>query len=89
MPAVPGGRPARPAGRHRAGCPPRQRRGRAAVTARDHPVPAPAGLPLRQGRAARQHRPAAQPARGAFLFPRSPGRPPRDRGRRRPGGGRT
>ena len=36
------------------------------VTARDHPAPAPAGLPLRQGRAAVAHRPAAQPARAAF-----------------------
>ena len=35
------------------------------VTAWD-PAPAPAGLPLRQGRAARQPRPAAQRARGAF-----------------------
>ena len=51
------------------------------VTARDHPAPAPAGLPLRQGRAA-PPRPAAQLARGAFPlspFPQA-GRP----GRRRP-----
>ena len=71
MPAVPGGRPARPAGRHPGRPPhPRQRRGRAEVTARDHPAPAPAGLPLRQGRAAARTRPAAQLACGAFpLFP--------------------
>ena len=61
------------------------------VTARDHPAPAPAGLPLRQGRAARQPppRPAGRP-RGLTSSPRSPGRPPRaDVGRRRPGRGRT
>ena len=58
------------------------------VTARDHPAPAPAGLPLRQGRAARHlPRRAARP-RGLSSLPRSPaGRP--GRGRRRPGGGRT
>ena len=51
------------------------------VTARDHPAPGPAGLPLRQGRAARQPRPAAQRARGAFPLspgpgPAAPGQPP-------------
>jgi hypothetical protein len=60
------------------------------VTARDHPAPGPAGLPLRQGRAARQHPPrrAARP-RGLSSFPRSPGRPPRGKACRRRGGGRT
>ena len=59
------------------------------VTARDHPAPAPAGLPLRQGRAALQPRHAARP-RGLTSFPRSQGRPPRPAPcRRRPGGGRT
>ena len=61
------------------------------VTARDHPAPAPAGLPLRQGRAARQPPPrhAARP-RGLTSFPWSPGQPPRAAaGPRRPGGGRT
>jgi hypothetical protein len=59
------------------------------VTARDHPAPAPAGLPLRQGRAARQPRRPTRP-RGLSSFPQSRGRPPRaDAGRRRPGGGRT
>ena len=61
MPAVPGGRPARPAGWRAAGAGP-------SVTARDR-APAPAGLPLRQGRAAR-----LAPPRGAFShcgpFPR-------------------
>ena len=52
------------------------------VTARDHPAPAPAGLPLRQGRAARQPRPAAQPARGAFPLSPFPG--PAAPGCRRP-----
>jgi hypothetical protein len=58
------------------------------VTAWDHP--APAGLPLRQGRAARQPSPrrAARP-RGLASFPRSPGQPPRAAACRRPGGGRT
>ena len=60
------------------------------VTARDHPAPAPAGLPLRQGRAARQPRPHCTRPRGLSSFPVIPGRPPRaDAGRRWPGGGRT
>jgi hypothetical protein len=59
------------------------------VTSRDHPAPAPAGLPLRQGRAALLPRRATRP-RGLSSCPRSPSRPPRaDAGRRRPGGGRT
>jgi len=61
------------------------------VTARDHPAPAPAGLPLQQGRAARHPPPrrAARP-RGLSSFPRSPGRQPRGTPcRRNPGGGRT
>ena len=59
------------------------------VTARDHPAPAPAGLPLRQGRAARLPRRAALP-RGLSFFPRSQGWPSRPAAcRRRPGGGRT
>ena len=59
------------------------------VTARDHPAPAPAGLPLRQGRA----RPAplcrAARRRGLSSLSRSPGQPPRTAAGRRPGGGRT
>jgi len=58
------------------------------VTARDHPPPGPAGLPLRQGRATRQPRRAARP-RGLASFPRFPGRPPRAAACRRAGGGRT
>ena len=58
------------------------------VTARDRPAPGPAGLPLRQGRAARQPRRAGRP-RGLTSFPRSPGRPPRAAACRRSGGGRT
>jgi hypothetical protein len=59
------------------------------VTARD-PASGPVGLPLRQGRAARQPPPrrAARP-RGLTSFPRSPGQPPRAAACRRPGGGRT
>ena len=71
MPAVPGGRPARPARRQRAGCPtPGNGEGAHEVTARDHLAPAPAGLPLRQGRAARCHPPrrAGRP-RGLSAFP--------------------
>ena len=45
------------------------------VTARDHPAPAPAGLPLRQGRAALLPRRATRP-RGLSSFPVPPGRPP-------------
>ena len=84
MPAVPGGRPARPAGRHPgpAASTPGNGEGAHEVTARDHPAPAPAGLPLRQGRAARQPRPAAQPARGAFPLSPFPG--PAAPGSRRP-----
>jgi hypothetical protein len=59
------------------------------VTARDHPAPGPAGLPLRQGRAACQPRRAAR-RRGLSSSPRSPARPPRATARRRsPGEGRT
>ena len=53
------------------------------VTARDHPAPAPAGLPLRQGRAALLPR-AAQADRGLSPFPfprRSPGSPAAAAGR--------
>jgi hypothetical protein len=59
------------------------------VTARD-PAPAPAGLPLRQGRAARQHPPrrAARP-RGLSPSPVSPQQPQAGAGRRQPGGDRT
>ena len=58
------------------------------VTARDHPAPAPAGLPLRQGRAALLPRRALP--RGLSSFPWSQGRPPRPAAcRRRAGGGRT
>jgi len=60
------------------------------VTARDHPAPGPAGLPLRQGRAARQP-PPRRPLRprGLTSFPHGQGRPPRAAACRRPGGGRT
>ena len=58
------------------------------VTARDRPAPAPAGLPLRQGRAARQPRRPLRP-RGLASFPPGQGRPPRAAACRRPGGGRT
>jgi hypothetical protein len=58
------------------------------VTARDHPAPAPAGLPLRQGRAALLPRRATRP-RGLSSFPVSLGQPPRADAGRRPGGGRT
>ena len=59
------------------------------VTARD-PAPCPAGLPLRQGRAARQHPPrrTGRPC-GLSSSPVSPQQPPAGAGRRRPGGGRT
>ena len=73
MPAVPGGRPARP--RRPAPGPdataPGNGEGAHEVTARDHPAPAPASLSLRQGRAARQPRIAAR-LRGP-LFPPFPG----------------
>ena len=60
------------------------------VTARDHPAPAPAGLPLRQGRARRAWLRRAGRPRGLSSFPRSPARPPRAAARRRsPCGGRT
>jgi excisionase family DNA binding protein len=55
------------------------------VTARDHPAPAPAGLPLRQGRP-----PAPAPLHataGPFVFPRYP-RPAAPRGCRPPSAGR-
>jgi hypothetical protein len=61
------------------------------VTARDHPAPAPAGLPLRQGRAALPYPPrrTGRPC-GPSSLRLSPGRPPRTAAcRRRPGGGRT
>ena len=64
MPAAPGGRPARPACRAPGPGPastPGNGAGAHEVTARDHPAPGPAGLPLRQGRAARQPRPATRP----------------------------
>jgi len=59
------------------------------VTARDHPAPAPAGLPLRQGRA--RPAPPGHPARrrGLSPLPCSAGRPPRTAASRPPGGGRT
>ncbi len=61
------------------------------VTARDHPAPGPAGLPLRQGRAGRQPSPRRPlRPRGLTSFPRGQCRPPRAAAcRRRPGGGRT
>jgi hypothetical protein len=61
------------------------------VTVRD-PAPGPAGLPLRQGWAARQHPPLPAacphhgPRSGSGFFSRSPGRQPRPGGRC---GGRT
>ena len=75
MPAVPGGRPARPAGRHPgpAASTPGNGEGAHEVTARDHPAPGPAGLPLRQGRAARQPAPPRSAARGAFPLSPFPG----------------
>ena len=79
MPAVPGGRPARPAGRHGpAASTPGNGGAAPSVTARD-PAPGPAGLPLRQGRAARQHPPrrTGPPACGLVPFPRFPCRQPR------------
>ena len=56
------------------------------VTARDHPAPAPAGLPLRQGRAARRHPPrrAGRPRGLRLPFPcrqpRAAAPPPARRG---------
>ena len=67
MPAVPGGRPARPAGQRPAGSVP-------SVTVRD-PAPGPAGLPLRQDRAPARPRAPADAALPPFPFPRSPGPP--------------
>jgi hypothetical protein len=61
------------------------------VTARDHPAPGPAGLPLRQGPAARQPSPRrlVRP-RGLTSFTHGQCRPPWAAAcRRRPGGGRT
>jgi hypothetical protein len=56
------------------------------VTARDHPAPAPAGLPLRQERAARRHPPrrARRSCGAAVSLPQ-----PWAIARRQPGGGRT
>jgi hypothetical protein len=59
------------------------------VTARDRPAPAPAGLPLRQGRARPAPLRRAARRRGLSSLSRSPGRPPRTAAERRPGGGRT
>ena len=88
MPAVPGGRPARPAGRHQGRPPPPPA---TAGRARGHRPGPPRARPCRPSPPAgpgRPHRPAAQPARGAFPLspfpgPAAPGRglpPPARRG---------
>jgi hypothetical protein len=59
------------------------------VTARDHPAPAPAGLPLRQGRARPAPLRRATRRQGPSSFPRGRSRPPRTAAERRPGGERT
>jgi hypothetical protein len=57
------------------------------VTARDHPAPGPAAIPLRQGRAARPYPPRRAGRRRGLSC--SAGRQPRAAVRRRPCGGRT
>jgi hypothetical protein len=61
------------------------------VTARDHPAPRAAGLPLWQGRAARQPSPRRPLRLRGFTssFPHGQGRPPRAAACRPPGRGRT
>jgi hypothetical protein len=78
--------PRRPASRPAASAP-GNGAGAHGVTARDHPAPGPAGLPLRQGRAALLPHRAASP-RGLSSSPGFRGRP-WPAAWRRPGGGRT
>jgi len=81
MPAVPGGRPARPAGRHQGRLPPPPATARARTRSPPGTTPRPALPAFPSGRAGPPASPAAQPGRGAFRlspFPRAgrPGQPP-------------